>query len=88
MEKISSKFGETNTAVKKIFERVVDTHKIIPEKIELKNLNGKTTYRVDKLTKLSKEQRKFLSKIYEIIAANCDKKTAESLIKKIEEELQ
>jgi len=88
LEKISSRFSETDTAVKKIFEKVVDTHKINPEKIELLNLNGKTTYRVDKLTKLTKEQRKFLSKIYEIITANCDKKTAESLIKKIEEELQ
>lgn len=88
LEKISSKFSDTDTAVKKIFDKVVDTQKINPEKIELKNLNGKTIYRVDKLSKLTKEQRKFLSRIYEIITANCDKKTAESLIKKIEEELR
>ena len=67
---------------------MVDTQKINPDKIELKNLNGKTAYRVDKLTKLNKEQRKFLSRIYEIITANCDNKMAESLIKKIEEELK
>jgi hypothetical protein len=88
LERISAKFTETDTAVKKIFERVVDTQKINLEKIDLKSLNGKTKYRVDKLTKLTKEQRKFLSRIYEIITANCDKKTAESLIKKIEEELK
>ncbi len=88
LEKISSKFSETETAVKKIFEKVVDTQRINPEKIELQSINGKTTYRADKLTNLTKEQRKFLSRIYEIITANCDKKTAESLIKKIEDELQ
>jgi len=88
LEKISSKFTTTSTAIKKIYEKVVDTHKINPEIIELPDTGEKTTYRVDKLTKLTKEQRKFLSRIYEIISANCDKKTAESLIKKIEEELR
>jgi len=88
LEKISSKFGETDTAVKKIFRKVVDTHKINPDKIELPTNNNKTTYRVDKLSKLTKDQRRFLSCVFEIITANCDKKTAENLIKKIEEELK
>ena len=88
LEKISSKFTDSETPLKKIYQKVVDTQKIVPGKIELQNLNGKTTYRVDKLSKLTKEQRKFLSRIYEIITANCDKKTGESLIKKIEEELK
>ncbi len=88
LEKICAKFGDNETAVKKIFERVVDTQKIVPEKIDLPNKNNKTTYRVDKLTSLNKEQRKFLSKIFEVINDVLDKKTAENLIKKIEEELQ
>ena len=89
LEKIYSKFDENETSVKKIFEKVVDTHKITPEKIELSNGNGnKITYRVDKLTRLNKDQRKFLSKVFEIITDVLDKKTAENLICKIEEELK
>jgi molecular chaperone HtpG len=88
LEKISSKFDENDSAVKKIFQKVVDTGKINPEKIELPVSNAKTTYRVDKLSRLNKEQRKFLSRIYEVIHVALDKKTAENLIKKIEEELQ
>jgi hypothetical protein len=88
LDKISSKFGDEETAVKKIFEKVVDTHKVIPDKLEIPNHNNKTLYRVDKLSKLTKEQRKFLSKIFEIINDVLDKKTACDLINKIEEELQ
>jgi len=88
LQKISSKFGYPDTAVKKIFEKVVDTQKIIPDEIDLPENKNKTSYRVDKLSKLNKEQRKFLSKIFEIINDVLDKKTAENLIKKIEEELQ
>jgi molecular chaperone HtpG len=88
LEKISLKFGENDSAAKKIFERVVNTHKIVPEDMTLSNNNGKTTYRVDKLSKLTKDQRKFLSNIFEIINDVLDKKTAENLIRKIEEELK
>lgn len=87
LEKISSKFTEHDTAVKKIFGKVVDTDKIDPGRLEL-NPYERKTYRVDKLSKLDKEQRKFLSKIFEIIKDVLDKKTAENLIIKIEEELK
>lgn len=88
LDKISSKFGDEDTAVKKIFDKVVDTHKVSPDKLEIPNHNNKTLYRVDKLSKLTKEQRKFLSKIFEVIIDVLDNKTACDLIKKIEEELQ
>jgi hypothetical protein len=88
LDKISSKFGEPDTAIKKIFDKVVDTDKIDPGRIELDADEHKSTYRVDKLSKLDKEQRKFLSNIFEIINDVLDKKTAENLIKKIEEELR
>ena len=88
MDKISSKFGEPDTAVKKIFDKVVDTDTIDPGRIELDADEQKPNYRVDKLSKLDKEQRKFLSKIFEIINDVLDKKTAENLLKKIEEELK
>ena len=77
----------TGSPIKKIFDKVVDTSKIVPNNITL-NTNQKTKFRTDKLSKLSMEQRKFLGRIYEIINEVLDKKTAESLIKKIEEELK
>ncbi len=88
LEKIQLKFGDGETAVRKIFERIVDTQEIVPEKINISSNNNKPTYRTDKLSKLNKEQRKFLSIIFEIIYDALDKKTADSLIKKIEEELR
>lgn len=88
LDKISSKFGEPDTAVKKIFDKVVDTDKIDPGRIELDSDERRPNYRVDKLSKLDKEQRKFLSKIFEIINDVLDKKTAENLLRKIEEELK
>ena len=88
LEKISLKFGDSETAVQKIFEKVVDSHEIVPEEIDLPCTNNKTKFRVDKLTRLSKEERKFLSKIFEIICNVLDKKTAENLIEKIENELR
>lgn len=47
----------------------------------------KTKYRTDKLSKLTKEQRKFLNKIYIIIKRTLIPQQAEELIQKIEEEL-
>lgn len=88
LEKISQKFSDSETAVKKIFERVVDSQKVVPEKIDPPCKNNSTVYRVDKLSRLSKEHRKFLSNIFEIINNVLDKKTAENLIQKIEEELK
>ena len=48
----------------------------------------KLTFRTDKLSSLTKEQRKLVSKIYSIIRDALDNSTAESVIKKIEEELK
>jgi hypothetical protein len=88
LDKIKSSFGTQENAVQKIFEKVVNTQKISPDNIELLSQEEKSPYRVDKLSKLPKEQRKFLSKIFEIINNVLDKKTAENLITKIEEELK
>lgn len=88
LDRISSKFGEPDTAVMKIFEKVVDTETIDLSKLELDANENQTNYRVNKLSKLTKEQRKFLSKIFTIINDVLDKKTSENLIKRIEEELQ
>lgn len=49
-------------------------------------LDTKPIFRTDKLSKLSKEQRKFLGNIFSIIKNVLPKETAELLISKIEEE--
>jgi len=88
LEKICLKFGDSETAVKKIFDKVVDTQKVNPQIIDISCDENITKFRVDKLSKLNREQRKFLSRIFEIISDVLDKKTADNLIKKIEEELK
>lgn len=87
LERIRAKFVEGDTAVKKIYEKVVDTHEIVPEVMELPE-QDLGSYRVNKLSKLSKEKKVFLAKIYEIIDNVLDKKTAEVLMERIEEELK
>jgi hypothetical protein len=44
--------------------------------------------RVDRLSAYNKRERKLISKIFGIIVKSTDEKTAEMIIKKIEDELQ
>ena len=46
-----------------------------------------TSRRVDKLSTYNKSERKLISKIFGIIVAVTDEKTAEKIIRKIEDEL-
>jgi hypothetical protein len=87
LDKIKSSFGKEDSALQKIFDKVVNTEKVVPEKIELSR-EDKPVYRTDKLSKLPKDQRKLLSRVFEIINNVLDRKTAESLIVKIEDELK
>ncbi|MBP7509178.1 MAG: ATP-binding protein [Prolixibacteraceae bacterium] len=48
----------------------------------------KIPWRTDKLSTYSKKERKLISKIFGIIVASTNKETAESIIKRIEDELQ
>jgi molecular chaperone HtpG len=69
--------------IKKEYENKTEEQSIfqpIPEPEKIK-------YRTDKLSKLTKEQRKFLNRIYVIIKRTLIPQQAEELIQKIEEEL-
>lgn len=55
---------------------------------EKKSHNKSSGYEVDKLSKLNKNERKLVSKIWSIITSNIDKDTAETLIEKIKEEFR
>lgn len=61
-------------------ERTVET--VLPE------INDKPVYRTDKLSKLSKEQRKLLAKVFDVIKRTLDNERAELVIQKIEDEFK
>ncbi|MFI3228343.1 MAG: ATP-binding protein, partial [Clostridia bacterium] len=64
--------------------KTVETPIVEAEKTSYK----KSGYAVDVLSKLNKNERKLVSKIWSIITNNADKDTAEKLIEKIKEEFR
>jgi molecular chaperone HtpG len=76
---------EGDTSLTKVLNRVVKTEQFVPELPEMEN---KPVYRTDKLSKLSKEQRKLVSKIFDIIKRTLDNERAELVIQKVEEEFK
>ncbi len=60
----------------------------LPLRDDEKDNDNKSSWRTDKLSTYSKKERKLISKIFSIIVTSTDKRTAENLIKKIEDELQ
>ncbi|MCP1383684.1 ATP-binding protein [Runella salmonicolor] len=77
---------EDNSTLFKVLDRVVKTDRLI--ETVLPEINDKPVYRTDKLSKLSKEQRKLVSRIYDIIKRTLDNERAELVIQKIEEEFK
>jgi molecular chaperone HtpG len=71
----------------KIIERATSKieSKAIPAEIPNTEIKEKPTFRTDKLTKLNKNDRKFLGEIFTIINNVLTKDLAENLIQKIEE---
>lgn len=75
-----------DTSLSKVLNKVVKTEQFVQE--ELPEIDNKPVYRTDKLSKLSKEQRKLVSKIFDIIKRTLDNERAELAIQKIEEEFK
>ena len=69
-----------------MLNKVVKTEQFVQE--ELPEVEDKPVYRTDKLSKLSKDQRKLVSRIFDIIKRTLDNERAELVIQKIEEELK
>lgn len=86
LETIKSKNGETQTPIAKILERASSKTSFDIEDDFVPDTDSKPVYRTDKLSKLSKEQKKFLGNIFSIIRNVLPKENAELLIQKIEEE--
>jgi hypothetical protein len=77
---------EGDTSLTKVLNRVVNTEQIVQE--EMPEIYDKPVYRTDKLSKLSKEQRKLVSRVFDIIKRTLDNERAELVIQKIEEEFK
>ena len=89
LQKIGEIAKDADGALKKVFDKIVNTKGIKIEKIDLKEkANGKTKYRTDELSRLNKEQRKFLARIFMVIDRELAPDTAEYVKQKIEEELK
>lgn len=77
---------EGDTSLTKVLNRVVKTELFVQE--ELPEPDYKPVYRTDKLSKLSKEHRKLVSRIFDIIKRTLDNERADLVIQKIEEEFK
>lgn len=81
--------NDESNSVNKILNRVVTPQTTAGvDTLEMPTTDVKPKFRVDNLSSLNKEQRKFLSKIFVIIRDVLDIETAENLIQKIEDELK
>jgi molecular chaperone HtpG len=87
IEKISKRY-EREHAFKKVIESATQNKSEDVVTIDRPDPEKKTKFRADNLSGLSREQRKFLSKIFSIIRSILDEQTANQVIEKIEEQLK
>lgn len=86
LEVIKAKSIDDLAPISKIIERVTSTNSLNVNEVIDTDVDIKPIFRTDKLSKLNKEERKFLGNIFSIIRNVLPKETAELLIQKIEEE--
>jgi len=88
LEIIKTKSSETDTLtpITKIIERATSNHTLTVKNGVETEVETKPVFRTDKLSRLNKEQRKFLGDVFIVIRNVLPKETAELLIQKIEEE--
>ena len=87
LDRLKTNNDVASTPINKIIERAtskIETTIIPLETVETES-KEKPTFRTDKLSKLSKSDRKFLGEIFTIISNVLTKDLAENLIQKIEE---
>lgn len=88
LEKIASGQDNENSPITKILDRLSNARQNQMEKQVVIADDVKPKFRTDKLTKLNKEQRKFLGDVFRIIKNVLPNDVAENLIIKIEEEMK
>jgi len=89
LENIQNRISNENPIIEKIYEKIIKKNDndigSISNPLLRKN---KISYITDSLTRLSKEQRKLVSKIYKIIKRELPPNLADPLIQKIQDELK
>lgn len=93
-EKVLQKYQDTanlheeGAPIKRLFNEVVKIEISSVQDIVMPETDTKPVFRTDKMSKLPKDQRKMMSRIFEIINKVLDKDRAEMVIQKIEEEFK
>jgi len=90
LERLATELKEEDTPKQKIFERLTKIPPKHIEKVELpdNNNNGKPKFLTDDLTRLSRNDRKLISRIFTVIDRVLPKETADNLKLKIKEEFE
>ncbi|MHB8208656.1 ATP-binding protein [Mucilaginibacter sp.] len=88
LEKLATGQSGENSPIRKILDRIMTAKQSKIESHVAVKEDAKPKFRTDKLTKLNKEQRKFLSDVFRIIKNVLPNDVAENLIIKIEEEMK
>jgi len=92
--KIDRMKGKADNLLQKVIDRIEEERSkpVITEdnltENTAQNETAKPSHRTDKLSKLSRSERKLISKIYDIILNSTDKNIAEQIISRIEENFQ
>ena len=84
--KVKSAESDTLAPIAKIIERATSNHTLTVNNNVETEIAEKPVFRTDKLSRLNKQERKFLGNIFTTIRNVLPKETAELLILKIEEE--
>ena len=88
LEKAKEKVTNSPKAQKKVFDKVVGKKQAEVDKVIIVEDGGKTKYITDDITKLSKKDRKLVSRIFGVIDNVLPKDLSNILKEKIKEELQ
>lgn len=80
---------DDGSPIKRLFNEVVRDEIASVQDISVPEFDeARPIFRTDKLSKLTKEQRKMLSRVFSVINKTLDKERAEKVIQKIEEEFR
>ena len=88
LEKVKEKVPESSVAKKKVFDKVVGGDRKEIDTVTVENGKSKTKYITDDITKLSRKDKKLVSRIFGVIDNVLPKDLANILKDKIKEELQ
>jgi Histidine kinase-, DNA gyrase B-, and HSP90-like ATPase len=88
LEKAKEKSNDNTVSQQKIYEKVIGNNEQKIDQVTIANENGKTKYITDNITKLSRKDRKLVSRIFVVIDNVLPKEIANILKEKIKEEMQ